>query len=82
MCVDREGRILPGEQRTGVDEGYVERVLTAKAKFVKHRQGKYGGLGFAHLLENIVPGMPEKGFSRDDIETITVRNPARILTLV
>ena len=79
--------MLNDAQRLGyikrlADEGYVERVLMAQDMFGKHRQVKYGGHGFAHIVENILPRMPEKGFSQDDIETITVRNPARILTLV
>ena len=62
-----------------VDEGYADRVLIAHDMFGKHRQAKYGGHGFAHILENIVPRMRQKGFSDADIETITVRNPARVL---
>lgn len=64
-----------------VDEGYRERVLMAQDMFGKHRQVRFGGQGFKHLPENIVPRMPDYSFSRDDIETITEGNPARVLTL-
>ncbi len=64
-----------------VDEGYGERVLMAQDMFGKHRQVRFGGQGFKHLPENIVPRMPDYGFSRDDIEMITERNPARVATL-
>jgi phosphotriesterase-related protein len=64
------------------DEGYLERVLMAQDMFGKHRQVKYGGHGFAHILENIVPRMPDYGLSQEDIETLLVRNPTRILTLL
>jgi phosphotriesterase-related protein len=63
-------------------EGYIERVLMAQDMFGKHRRVEYGGHGFAHILENIVPRMPDYGLSQEDVETILVRNPTRILTLL
>ena len=63
------------------DEGYAERVVVGHDMFGKHRLTKYGGHGFAHIPENIVPRMPEKGLSEDDVEAITVRNPARLATI-
>ena len=63
-----------------VDEGYGDRVLTAHDVFGKHRLVKYGGTGYAHILENIVPRMPEKGISQGEINAILIHNPARILT--
>ena len=65
-----------------VDNGYGERVLMAHDMFGKHRLVKYGGHGWAHILQNIVPRMAEKGFSQDDVENILVRNPARLLTFI
>lgn len=47
----------------------------------KHRLVRYGGHGYGHILENIVPKMRRKGLSEDTIRAITVDNPARILTL-
>ena len=43
---------------------------------------RYGGDGYAHILENVVPLMRRKGVSEDEIEAILVRNPARILAMV
>ena len=42
---------------------------------------KYGGHGYAHILENVVPMMLRKAMSETDIENVLVHNPARILTL-
>ena len=42
---------------------------------------KYGGHGYGHILENIVPKMRRKGFSEAEIRAITVDNPASILAL-
>ena len=65
-----------------VDEGYANRVVIAQDMFGKHRQVKYGGHGWAHILENIVPRMAEKGMSQEDVDAILVGNPRRILTFV
>ena len=65
-----------------MEAGHGERVLMAHDMFGKHRQARFGGHGFAHILENIVPRMRQRGFSEDDIDTIVVRNPARLLTFV
>ena len=40
----------------------------------------YGGHGYAHFLQNIVPKMGKKGFPREHIDAITVGNPRRLLT--
>ena len=41
---------------------------------------RYGGPGYAHILESIVPRMRRRGFSEDLVEKILIRNPARALT--
>ena len=62
-----------------VDEGYADRVTVGHDVFSKHRLVKYGGHGYAHILENIVPRMRKKGISEGDIHAILVGNPARLL---
>ena len=61
------------------DAGYSDRIVIGQDIFTKHRLLKYGGHGYGHILENIVPKMRRKGFSEDAIRAITVGNPARIL---
>ncbi len=63
------------------DAGYAERIVIAQDIFTKHRLIRYGGHGYGHVFENIVPTMRRKGFPEDVIRAITVDNPARILTL-
>ena len=65
-----------------VDEGYADRVVIAHDMFGKHRQVRFGGHGFAHILENIVPRLGERGLSDEEVNAILVGNPARILTFV
>ncbi len=49
--------------------------------FTKHRLVTYGGHGYSHILQNIVPTMRRRGFSEAEIRAITVKNPAAILAL-
>ena len=61
------------------DAGYSDRIVIGQDIFTKHRLARYGGHGYGHILENIVPKMRRKGFSEDVIRAITVGNPATIL---
>ena len=63
------------------DAGYADRVVIAQDIFTKHRLIRYGGHGYGHVFENIVPTMRRKGFPDDLIQAITVGNPAAILAL-
>ena len=67
--------------KRAVDAGYSDRVVIGQDIATRHRLVKYGGHGYGHILENIVPKMRRKGFSQDAIRAITVDNPARILAL-
>ena len=40
---------------------------------------RYGGAGYAHILANVVPFMRRKGFAEEDIRTILVDTPKRVL---
>ena len=48
----------------------------------KHCLSCYGGRGYAHINENVIPLMRAKGMTDDQIHTITVENPKRLLTFV
>ena len=61
------------------DAGYCDRVVIGQDIFTKHRLVTYGGHGYGHILENIVPTMRRKGFSEAEIRAITEDNPASIL---
>ena len=64
-----------------VDEGYGERIVLAHDVFAKHRLAAYGGHGYAHILENIVPRLRKKGFTSAELDDILIHNPARVLPL-
>ncbi len=63
------------------DAGYADRIVIGQDIATKHRLVTYGGHGYGHILESIVPRMRRKGFSEGEIRAITVDNPAKILTI-
>ena len=63
-----------------VAEGYGERIVVAHDVCTKHRLVRYGGHGYGHIVENIVPRMRQR-LSAREVDAIVVQNPARILTL-
>jgi phosphotriesterase-related protein len=63
-------------------EGFGDKLLVAQDICHRTNLVKYGGDGYAHILENVVPVMRRKGMTEDQIDTILVRSPARVLTLV
>ena len=65
-----------------VNDGFGDRVVIAHDICTKHRLVRYGGHGWAHILEHIAPGLVRKGLSEKEVQAILVDNPARVLTLV
>jgi phosphotriesterase-related protein len=65
-----------------MDAGYGDKLLISQDICSKHRLTKYGGEGYSHILRNVLPVMKRKGMSEEDIETITVRNPAKMLAFL
>ena len=64
---------------TLVGEGFGPKIVLGQDICTNHRLAKYGGHGYGHILENIVPRMRVKGFSEEVIHDLVVANPARIL---
>ncbi|XP_011862315.1 PREDICTED: phosphotriesterase-related protein isoform X2 [Vollenhovia emeryi] len=62
------------------EEEKLNRVLMSHDIHTKHRLIHFGGHGYSHIANNIVPTMINKGFTMKDIELITVENPKRWLT--
>lgn len=63
-----------------VEDGYADRLLFSHDVWGKMQRVKYGGYGYAHLLENGRTILSGQGVSREHFETITVDNPRRVLT--
>jgi len=81
-----EGIFLPSDEmrvRTIVEQirrGNLEHILISHDVAFKICLTRWGGFGYAHILENIVPRLLQKGVSREQIEVILVENPKRLLS--
>ncbi|MBI2166314.1 MAG: aryldialkylphosphatase [Chloroflexi bacterium] len=64
-----------------VAEGYLERILMSQDTSSKARITRYGGLGYGHILRNLIPRMRRKGLTTTQIETLLVGNLARVLAI-
>jgi phosphotriesterase-related protein len=64
-----------------VNAGYEKRLLISHDFCFKMDLVAYGGWGYAHILNNIVPMMVRRGISRESIHTIMVTNPADLLDI-
>jgi len=65
-----------------IDEGFLNQILISSDMCRKHRLWSYGGPGYAHILQNVVPLMREKGMPEEHIHTLLVENPKRLLQFV
>ncbi|XP_070559609.1 N-acetyltaurine hydrolase-like [Ptychodera flava] len=61
--------------------GFLKQVIISHDIALKTRLAKYGGEGFEYIHKNMVPYMLKRGFTEDDINTLLVDNPKRILTV-
>lgn len=62
-----------------IAEGHVDQILLAQDVCMKIHLESYGGFGYGHILEHIVPWMRQKGFAEKDIHSMLVENPRRAL---
>jgi len=66
-----------------IEEGFINQILVSADHCTKDRLWHYGGPGYAHILENVVPLiMRDKGMTEEQIHTILVENPKRLLQFV
>lgn len=60
--------------------GYGRQILISQDIWNKTQRRKYGGWGYAHIMDNTLPVIRSKGMTNDDIRMIMVENPARLFT--
>lgn len=58
--------------------GFINQIVVGHDVCFKVQLKEFGGFGYSHLLENVVLVMKNNGFSEDEINTLLVKNPARI----
>ena len=66
--------------KTLLHSGHKDKILISHDVVCKHELRCYGGNGYGHLLEHVVPKMEERGISRDTISDIITHNPLRWLS--
>jgi phosphotriesterase-related protein len=63
-----------------IDRGHLDQVVISHDICYRTRLTRFGGHGYGHIFENVVPLMRRRDFSEDEIDTITVQTPRRLLT--
>lgn len=64
-----------------IDEGFLNQVLLSMDISLKTLLRRYGGPGYAHILNNVVPLMRYKGMPEEHIHALLVENPNRFLQI-
>jgi len=65
-----------------IAQGYLKQILISHDIWYKAALTCFGGWGYDHILRNVVPAMHSWGISDEQIHTIMVDNPKRLLTFV
>lgn len=68
--------------RALIARGHLERVVISHDICYRTRLTRWGGHGYGHIFDNVVPLMRARGFSEAEVEAIVVGNPRRLLTFV
>lgn len=64
------------------DRGYLEQLFVSQDMGgVKTRLLAYGGWGYAHTLNHVVPLLRDRGWGEEEIQTLMVSNPAQVLQI-
>lgn len=64
-----------------VRSGYSSSILLAQDCCFRIDLTRFGGHGYAHILENILPRFRRRGIPEDTIQQMLVTNPQRVLTI-
>ena len=64
-----------------IEAGHAGQLILSQDVCVKTRLRAYGGWGYAHIIEHVVPVLRDLGVSAEDLDQILVRNPARLLAV-
>ena len=63
-----------------IRRGNLERILLSHDNCMKIKLTKWGGNGYAHILENIVPRLLREGLSEAQVDAMLRENPKRFLS--
>ena len=82
MDMPSDGQRMDVIKRVLDDLGRDDKVVLAQDICTRHRLVRYGGHGYGHIFENIVPRMLRRGFTPKQVRALTQDNAARVLTFV
>lgn len=83
--IQRPGRVYPTDYERAenvakaVEAGYLKHIVLAMDLAVKTQIKRYGGFGYDHLLDCVVPMFHAVGLTTEQIDVMLVDNPARLL---
>jgi phosphotriesterase-related protein len=64
-----------------LSRGHADRVLLSQDVCNDAQLSRYGGRGYTYLAERFLPRLRQAGVSDADIDTMTIANPRRLLTI-
>ncbi|TFH36740.1 MAG: hypothetical protein E4G93_01595 [Dehalococcoidia bacterium] len=70
------------ELRELIEDGYLDRILISHDIVCKNKLVRYGGWGYAHISNYVVPMMLKRGVTREVIDSIMIENPRRFYSFV
>ncbi|MBM3271579.1 MAG: aryldialkylphosphatase [Candidatus Sericytochromatia bacterium] len=68
--------------RALIARGHLAQVVISHDICYRTRLTRFGGHGYGHIFENVLPMMRARGFSEAEIDAIIVHNPRRLLTFI
>lgn len=68
--------------RALLDRGHLDQVVISHDIDCRTRLVNFGGHGYGHIFQNVVPLMRARGFTEAEIDGILTANPKRLLTFV
>jgi len=60
--------------------GFLDQLLISQDTFVKIQLVRYGGTGYAHILDYFVPRLYRHGFTEAEVHQLLVDNPRRVFS--
>jgi phosphotriesterase-related protein len=63
-----------------IRDGYADKLLFGHDVCMKIQRTRYGGYGYGHIMRDAVPMLEKEGVTRQQIDTILIKNPRDVLT--
>ena len=67
--------------RRFIELGYIKQIVLGQDTFSNIQLTKYGGFGYAHILEHVFLLMKNYGYTQEEIDCLMIENPKRIFSI-